>query len=326
MPLVFNVRESDREKEWIPKAGKRGPRKKILLVSASGKTSPFPHGDLLKELLRLKFPTWTIIDLAEIRAQKFYDLLGLYEAANVLVATDSAPLHLAYAVPTLPVVALTNDKPSLWHGSPWRPQHIFHCRYRMFVERSVEMLRAIELNGQRHLKTPWLNPGGSIQIVQAWNGCKKEGRAANETWANSHASGRWVPMLFEPGAAGRNSTSVFGDDKHLPFVKDIIRNACMMAGPNDWICLTSAATCFNGDITAAILDLKVPGYAHRTVDGKQLAMIDLFAFTKAWWLDHKKDYPDFTIGDNNWNRVLMELVKRTGGQELPLGTVYREGK
>src|SRR3990167_8767066 len=98
LPIVFDRREPLREIKWLPSKRKRqGRKKKMMLVAVGGNSSPFQFKTLLLEILRLRFPRWNIIDLSLIQVDRFYDLLGLYEAANVLVAADSAPLHLAYA-------------------------------------------------------------------------------------------------------------------------------------------------------------------------------------------------------------------------------------
>ena len=124
LPLVFDRRDKEREKALIstvlPRKLGRQPAKpdKILLVATGGTSSPFPYVELLWTLLRLNFTKgWRIVDLSGVQAHRFYDLLALYERAHCLVATDSAPLHLARACPTLPVMALTNDRPLLWNGS-----------------------------------------------------------------------------------------------------------------------------------------------------------------------------------------------------------------
>lgn len=146
-PLIFDRRSPEREAALLESIcpAKRGRKRKLMLVSAGGTSSPFPFRELLMTLLALKFESgYQIVDLAKIRAERFYDLLALYERADVLVATDSAPLHLAHAFPNLPVVALVNDKPSPWFGSPWRANHIFHCRYSEFPDRAVEMLNRID--------------------------------------------------------------------------------------------------------------------------------------------------------------------------------------
>ncbi len=144
-PLVFDKRDKVREDALVAEHIKSN--KRVILLSLSGKTSPFPYPELCKRLLELEFGRrkgWQIVDISNLKAGRIYDLLALYEKAHVLVASDSAPLHLAAACPNLPVVALVNDKPNYWHGSPWKPNHIWHCRYGVFAPRATEMLEAIQ--------------------------------------------------------------------------------------------------------------------------------------------------------------------------------------
>lgn len=147
--LVFDKRSPEREAALLESVCpvKRGRKRKLMLVSAGGTSSPFPYRELLLTLLTLKFgEKYQIVDLSTIRAERFYDLLALYERADILISTDSAPLHLAQACPELPVVAFVNDKPTHWFGSPWRANHIFHCRYSEFPDRAMEMLNVISGN------------------------------------------------------------------------------------------------------------------------------------------------------------------------------------
>src|SRR5690606_30799436 len=69
------------------------------------------------------------IDISDLKAQRPYDLLALYERAQGLVAIDSFPLHLAKAVPALTTVALIVDGPSDWHRSAPRRHHSLRVLY-----------------------------------------------------------------------------------------------------------------------------------------------------------------------------------------------------
>jgi hypothetical protein len=145
--LVFDRRSPEREAALLESVCpiKRGRKRKLMLVSAGGTSSPLQHRELLWMLLRLQFGRqYQIVDLSAIKAERFFDLLALYERADVLISTDSAPLHLAQACPALPVVAFVNDKPTFWFGSPWRTNYLFHCRYSEFPDKAVEILDVIE--------------------------------------------------------------------------------------------------------------------------------------------------------------------------------------
>ena len=157
-PLVFDQRSPEREaklvEEHMPKPKGRW-EKKIVLVATDGISSPFPYSDLLYGILNLGLSKqYQVVRLP--RAERFFDLLALYERAWCLICTDSAPLHLAGACPKLPVLAIANDKPMLWNGSPWRPNHVWYCRYSDFPNRACELVSVVE-----GLKIGW--PEFSIQ-------------------------------------------------------------------------------------------------------------------------------------------------------------------
>jgi hypothetical protein len=269
-----------------------------------------------------------LIDLGKIKAHRLYDLLGLMERARFLVATDSAVLHLARAVPALPVVALQADTPGLWNGSPWRPEWIWSCRYRDFPRRAKSMIEAMD-NVQEgrwaYNPTAKREKPTAIHVFSAYNGVNKEAKA---NWAQAYGKGdEWMhsPVFF--GAFGRDSRlGGVQDAVRMPFVKNVIRTGIMRAKNTDAIILTRADTCFN--FTALP---KPPFYSHRcTMTDPALLkfgyannlthhpFIDLFAFTKEWWLQHVAEYPDLIMDDDNvWSRVLAELIKRRGGKEEP---------
>jgi len=141
-PLIFDKR--DKEAEEALAAKYIGKRKRTILVNLTGNSSPFAYADLLDELLRLKLgKTFKLVDLSEIKAAHFYDLLGLYDRAHCLISVDTATLHLAHASPKLPVIALTKDTPRYWFGSAWRPQHVCYIRYGDFPDRWRDLFEAI---------------------------------------------------------------------------------------------------------------------------------------------------------------------------------------
>lgn len=317
-PLVFDQRNREREKELLGRVGS-SRNKKYLLVAVDSKTSPFPYKALLWEMLRLKFKTgYIIVDLAEYQAERIYDLLGLYEKAWALIACDSALLHLANAVRTLPVVALAQDKPTLWHGSSWRPQFISYIRYGDFPDRAVDMLRALD---QLHQIGCYFTQHNGQSIVHAYHEYDRErGVVPHNTWELEYLNGSWIRTPSEYGVFGKDSLRRLKDDKRVPFVKDVIRMASMRARDNDLICLTRHDTCVRPGLTKKIL-AQHPCFSHRmTVDGDIMfhhPAIDLFAFTKSWWQQHQAELPDFVMGkDNRWDRVFMELMKLHGGTEI----------
>lgn len=311
LPLIFDKRDLERE-AWLYSSLNIPANKKLILVSCGGQTSPFKYKKLLMHLLETRFRKgYHILDLDEIQAERFYDLIALYEKAFCLVATDSAPLHLANAVQSLPVVALVNDKPHLWNGSSWKPQHILHVRYSDFASRATEVIEAI-----KGIKP---TQGMGDKVLQIWN-------AYDEQRENPGMEPPWFTMRIEPKMFGRDSKVAVKDDGRYPFLKDAIRAAAMKCGDNDVICLTKPDTIFCGDITTALMSLTTPAYHHRRIhmDGQDqhYPAVDLFAFTKAFWNEHSKELPDFIWGNDwYWNRAMLGLLRKYGAVELD-GLIY----
>jgi ADP-heptose:LPS heptosyltransferase len=61
------------------------------------------------------------------------------DAADLIVSIDTSFLHLSAATKT-PVIALSTDTPSTWHGSAWHPRFAMHCRYGDYLLRKSELL------------------------------------------------------------------------------------------------------------------------------------------------------------------------------------------
>jgi predicted GH43/DUF377 family glycosyl hydrolase len=332
-PLVFDNRNAEREKSLLSLKQFGYSNRDWILVAVDGHSSPFPYKKLLIKLLELFFHrrvSFQIIDLSEIKAERLFDLLAVltHRKARMLFASDSAILHLAYAVPTLPVIALTQDKPSLWHGAAWRPNHIFHCRYSDWMNRADEMLERIDvLSKDGCVFNPKL---ASPRIIHTWSQYEvnDENRGRHEsaklTWEPAYRlplkSPRWISTPLEIGAVGRDSTVIWKDHLRFPFVKDAIRNACLRASEDDVIVISRCDTCFSVDITERILNEQLPIFCRRPASNN----VDLFAFTKKWWRDNQADYPDMSLGlDPHWHRVLAELMRLTGGREVK-DLIYRE--
>lgn len=327
-PLVFDRRDEAREAELVEAHLPAKKRGKLMLVALGGVSSPFPYASLCLELLRLKYGRyWTILDLADVQARRFYDLLGLYEQAKLLVSTDSAPLHLGAAVPSLPVIALVNDQPTLWHGSAWRPNHAWTCRYSEWPKRAVDMLGAIDSIGNPGCYFTGCNSSGAPAIFHVWN--RAEERADNamsrtvalSSWSHEYeADPRWVSNPIHVGSVGRASSWVFGDTEHHPFLKSALQLAFMRAKTDDTIVLTRSTTCFSEGLGKRVAGGK-PKFARRVITTKETAefseVADLFSATKEDWQKLLAETPDLVLGrDHYWSSLLMEVFRKHGGEEL----------
>lgn len=299
LPLTFDRRDAGREQELVRsvKLHLKGkwPSKPLLLLALKSNSSPFPYAELLWNLVTLKFgKTWRILELPQ--AERIYDLLALYEKATLLIAVDSAPLHLAWACRKLPVFALTQDRPMLWHGSSWRPNHWWHCRYHDFPERAVEMMTAVE---SVRKKKP---EGNFVTVFNVGN--------------NGHLyelAPQYLPVY--EGMCGRDSAAMLQDGGRSPYVRDVLRMAMQRAPSDDTeIILTRPhvslpASSFSG-----------PSWAYRmrrTADGPQFEPIaDLFAAPKRWWKEALMDMPDLVLNqDHFWSECLRVLFQKQGATD-----------
>jgi hypothetical protein len=314
-PLVFDQRSPERETKLLQdvglvrRKGQRGrPSKErpLILVACKGNSSPFPYADLMLELIRGRFgQTYQVLELPQ--AGRIYDLLALYERAHCLVATDSAPLHLARAVPSLPVIALTNDRPLFWNGSPWMPQWVWCCRYHDWPERALKFLFAIE--------TARRNP--KSQLIHVWN--------AYEDQCCEYIGAKETPVLL--GSCGRDSANVLKDQKRIPYLRDCLRMGFQRATDNEWVYLTRPDTRFNN--TAAMMDHKA-SFAYRLTrngtDDTFSPICDMFCARKNWWQAHLAEIPDLLFGnDYHWSEALRVMFQKHGAKDVT-GVCYREPK
>lgn len=288
LPLVFDRRNPEREAELIEKVFPRRPgkHKRAILVAADGVSSPFPYKKLLWGILELAFgKTFQLVDLGKFRLEHFHDFLGLYERAHCLVTIDTGPLHLARAIPSLPVIALTADKPNLWNGSAWQPQHVFYCRYSDFPERAMDMVKAIEE----------AEPVAPKLVV--------------------------VIKDPEPSIFGRDSKNTLNDEKRFPYLKDVIRMGMRQCADNGVVCLTRAQcqTHAVADRPSYAYRIERNGTGDMFVP-----VIDLVSAPKSFWKEHIKEIPDLLMGtDYYWSNVLWAMFKKYGAQDVT-GCCWRE--
>jgi predicted GH43/DUF377 family glycosyl hydrolase len=142
LPLIFDKRDPAREKLLVAKHVKDG--EKVILFADHSESSPFEQMPDLMSLLVDNFgTTHKILRLSEVKAEKIYDLIGLYDRADVLVSVETMHLHLS-AASGVSVVALVTDKPEIWRGTAWRRQFALHVRYADYEHRKAEIVRSVQ--------------------------------------------------------------------------------------------------------------------------------------------------------------------------------------
>ena len=338
-PLFFDKRDKRRERKFIPKHMDSKP---WILVSTEGKSSPFKFKELLWKTLETLKDEFYLIDLDELKADRFFDLLGLMGNYNTycIVAIDSGILHLAHAVQK-PVVALIADSPTMWHGSAYRPNHIRNVRYSVFPEMACSILdriRAIGSPGCR-FQDPQGNTGKRIVHVYCDNGFlnsdeRRRHFVAEESWDHEYRNGCWEKVGISDGSLYRSKDGTV-------YIKDLLRLASLHAQDDDILLLTNSDIGFSRGITEAIFalvnehgavsmsrrDFNGPLDAPLTNDeiakGRDYPGKDGFAFTKKWWRENNSEFPDMLIGREGWDKIMHTLITMKGGV-LAKDLIYHE--
>lgn len=136
-PLVFDRRSEYREQVLRLKHFHANTRRLLVSLPQKG-TSPFPAAQQAMAFCHI--PGFQIVNLATIKAERIYDLLGLYDYADGLITSDTATLHLA-AASKIPYIAFVNNGGA---GSTPKGNCILSIRYGEFKNRLGEYMQAIK--------------------------------------------------------------------------------------------------------------------------------------------------------------------------------------
>ena len=326
IPLVFDRRNKEREKKLIPCFNKP-----VILVNTEGISSAFSKRKEMFDVLAPLRETHEIVDMSLVKADRFYDLIGLYEEAEYLVCIDSGPLHLAQAVPSLNVIAMIQNG---WGGSPPRSNHLLRIRYEEFDSRKSEITDAILLKKKSEPKM--IHVWSKYNIVKS--DAQNRHRMAKQTW-DKEMNG-WIDLPMEETSFARTSRTDFNDYKCAPYIPDIIDKAMKTAEMWDIVVLTNDDTCVCPGLATiikhVIADCGACWGARReqrsikrvlTTDeimrGSKHVGADVFAFTKKWWVEHGWEMPAMLMAFENWDYVLRTVVNDNGGREVE-GLCYHE--
>jgi len=310
LPLVFDKRDAAREQllveTTLPKT-----EKPVVLTSLAGESSPFGNREEFLRRLEARLPGHDVIDISNLRAHRLFDLLGLYEKALALVATDSAPLHLAAATPKLTTIALVTDGPTPWHQSSAKPHHALRVPYSKAMDRLDEIAFTISA-GPEKPRLIFVAPDHS------------NGDAAAQTrisFSRLSTGPRLEPLPARP--------AVTGERFPLPFVRDLINEGFKDAKPNDIVILINSDIVVVPGVQGLIEDrcrefgccfahrwdfskiTRVPVNEEEIKQGRWYAGSDLFAFTKTWWEARSAHFPDMLVGREGWDMVMRNLMKRS---------------
>jgi hypothetical protein len=298
-----------------------------VLVALSGKSSPFPHRQAVwQALARAGLPT---VDLDTVRVPRIQDLLPRYRTARCLVTVDSGPLHLANAVPELPVLALVADG---WYGSPPRPSHVWRCRYSEWSEaRAAEMVEVIT-----SLAQPRPVPRATLlysEFKRAPEHHRRHSVAALSWQREVQGDSAWRILPVPDSALKRDSRRALRDKRALPFVRDLVEAGVRGMAPHDILVLTNDDVVWAPGLAETLLRevsrhsaafaarwefgaIRRPLHLSEMLDGRKHVGRDLFAFTAGWWARHGHDFPDMVYSSAQWDYVMATLIRLSGGVEL----------
>lgn len=327
------------------------PARPLLLYNGHGISTPFADKEALLEALRGKYgATVQILDLATVRAERFYDLLGLYEKAVALVTVDTAHLHLAGDA-TVPVIAVMPDG---WSAAAPKCNVVETLSQARWQEQMAPAFAAIDaaLLKQRPPK---------IVHGYEWHGqtAPRIVRAV-ETWQCLRERHGWIDGRY---SRYRRDARELGDKRDLPYLKDVLEFALHGAGTGplsdeDIVVFTNDDTILHPEThqavmtTLAVADagcssrIDIQRFAEAPLgappkDRHDLRYIgrDLFCFRARWLRKHWEELPDYLLGAAGWDIGLTAMIRASAGApprqeqdlemvqsdcELPYGYVFHE--
>lgn len=327
--LVINNRSKTREKELVERLDL--PKdKKIILTSLKGVSSPIEKPEELLNYLKqnINKDEYHILDISDVKAEMIYDLLCLYEKAHSLITIDTATLHLANAVPNLPVVSLITDSKDDWHKSFWRPNHIARIYYSE-IDSNKEKILLAAIQG-------WQFQRPRIRLITSYNLSNNETarriKFAQETWKQENRLSKCMWDIYNYEISS------------IPRVKNMIESIAEKSKEDDILVICNADISFVPMITGEIIDKIKKGsiYLHRhdfyykldrhfisehqVAEGKWYPGSDCFIFTKKWWEENKVLMPDMYFGREAWDMVMRNIIKRSGGAEIHNGLYHEKHK
>lgn len=140
MMPVFDRRNLAREAALFAKLDVPG-KPMILVKLDGGVSSPCPQCPTLWEPIRAAFgDNFNLVNLSDVRAERIYDLLTLFDRAAALISVDTSLLHLA-AASSVPYIALTN--PAAWLGTSPRGNCAGRLTYAQALAEPGQVVAAI---------------------------------------------------------------------------------------------------------------------------------------------------------------------------------------
>lgn len=342
-PLVFDQRDPVRETALISRLRMAGalPTKPLVLVGLESHSSPLANANAILLAIVHRFgDTHEVVNLSNVKAERIYDLIALFDSAALLIAADTVFLHLARAS-KVPLVAILNDG---WRGSvvehakasiryanaephkivtgaceviSWDPPAeeitVFGGRNagKTFVQHAMAVKHASE-GGTVHVDTKRTMLYHAVDVFGKGERFEK----AQATWEAAYLDGM-LPCHFK---GERNAKAELSDPRALPFLKDVL-----------WAAIPADSRDRGGDIVVwSNSDIGfAPGFVEcvrehvskhhaaamrRTEsNGQGHPGRDVFAFTVDWLHEHWDEIPDYVLGAPVFDLGLVAMIRKFHG-------------
>lgn len=339
---LFDQRDPERESS-ISNYATVGHDKPFIMVQVTNSiSSPFPQGQQILEEIRQSFQNrFHIVDVADIRCDRIYDLLGFMDNAACLVACDTALLHLA-AASDIPVVALVNPIP--WQGSVLRYNCVARITYAEATHNPLSVLGAITSAVTHSYPSqtdspPRQAPARSVfhvydqRMYPNSRGVDERTFNAQTSWGKLYLNSGVIPVPYITKL--RTADKTIGDPRSLPYFKDVLKNGMDQAQDEDIIFWTNDDNWLHPDLVdmlrchVSIYDVctsrrcevksllptgATPEEWNKASDGHMGR--DLFAAKKSWLVKHWDKIPDAIIGASSFDLILAYIVREHHGITL----------
>lgn len=198
--------------------------------------------------------------------------------------------------------------------------------------------KGYDIARQYFMKGLFENPMLPPKIIWAYDSYRPtdaEALARNEfahlTWEYHFEQGDVLNCPTGVDSLGRSSADL-GDDRPVPFFKDVINHGMAIAQPEDVVAYCNSDIVVSSRMPETILDhIKQHGISlgwrrslkpeygrmYKTFKNcKKDGGIDLICFTPQWWSEHSKNLPDMLIGREAFDWVLWKYALGVHGHSI----------
>lgn len=309
-PLIVDQRDREREAKHCEHFKSEKP---LILICTQSPSSPFRWAAELEKAVHDTFSgTHQLVDISLHHAERAYDLLGLFDRAQLLITIDTMPLHLARAS-RIPMIAIVNDvgtgaTPGPWTASVPPPQAKYTLRYSDFSDDSKHATQCVISEAQEVFR---INRSRIIHAVQL-HGQTERHKRAEQSWA-----GLFNENTYEFSLTRHRTSKAIGDKRSLPYLKDLFAFAMKGAKPDDIVFWSNDDNALSPDLPD-FLRKHVPIYGASTFRrtentpgihcGREAA-----AFTVRWLRENLNRIPDFILCSAGFDIGLAALIRLQRG-------------